>query len=323
MNRPSVAAGGTLVALVAGLACAPGLDPGVQDLVTTLLVYLTVAQAWNILAGFAGQVSLGAAAFVATGSYAAGLALAHTAIGWAAAVALAGAVAGVLGAVLAVPLLRLRGDYFSIGTLAAAIAVQALLTNWKWAGGAAGLTLPIDRIPAGTTLLQLALVVAGVAMGLAAYVRYSAFGLRLTALRDNEPAAAGLGVAVYAHRFTALVSSSMLTGMAGAVVAYQYVAVSPAGVASVNWSLNAVLMTLVGGAGSLAGPVLGVTVVYYGLTRMLQDFQVLSLLVEGALLILIVKFAPAGLWSLAVRAGRALRLPRRNAPPATAEAEPA
>lgn len=323
MNRRALASVGLLLALVAGLAAAPSLDPGTQDLATTLLVYLAVAQGWNILSGFAGQISLGAAAFVAIGAYTAGLVLAHTSIGWVAAVALAGIAAGTLAAVLAVPLLRLRGDYFSIGTLAAAIAVQALLTNWNWAGGAAGLTLPIDRIPTGTALLQLGVVVAGVAMALAAYVRYSAFGLRLAALRDNEHAAAGLGVAVYGHRFTALVSSSVITGMAGAVVAYQYVAVSPAGVASVNWSLNAVLMTLVGGAGSLLGPVVGTTVVYYGLTRMLQDFQVLSLLVEGILLVVIVKFAPAGLWALAVRAAKALPLPRRGAPTAATGAEPA
>jgi branched-chain amino acid transport system permease protein len=312
-----------LLALAAGLTFAPGLDPGTQDLVTTLLVYLTVAQAWNVLSGFAGQISLGAAAFVATGAYTAGLVLVHTSIGWVATVALAGIVSGLFAAVLAVPLLRLRGDYFSIGTLAAAIAVQALLTNWNWAGGAAGMTLPIDRIPTGTALLQLAVVVAGVGMGLAAYVRYSAFGLRLAALRDHEHAAAGLGVAVYGHRFAALVSSSVVTGMAGAVVAYQYVAVSPAGVASINWSLNAVLMTLVGGAGSLAGPVLGTTVVYYGLTRMLQDFQVLSLLVEGVLLVVIVKFAPAGLWALVVRAARALPLLGRRAVPVATEGEPA
>ena len=92
-------------------------------------------------------------------------------------------------------------------------------------------------------------------------------------------------MAVYWHRFAAFLASSVLTGMAGTVVAYQYVAVSPAGVANVNWSLNAVLMTLVGGMGSLLGPPLGVVIVYYGLTRQLEDFQVLSLLVEGVLLV--------------------------------------
>jgi branched-chain amino acid transport system permease protein len=166
-------------------------------------------------------------------------------------------------------------------------------------------------------------VVAATAMAVAVYVRYSAFGLRLAAVRDNEPAAAGLGVAVYRHRFAAFIAHGALTGMAGAVVAYQYVAVSPAGMAGVNWSLNAVLMALVGGAGSLFGPVLGVFVVYYGLTRQLEDFQVASLVVEGLMLVLIVKFAPAGLWSLITRAGHALRQrrPGRREPAVPAEPE--
>ncbi|MEU4160845.1 branched-chain amino acid ABC transporter permease [Actinoplanes sp. NPDC026670] len=325
MKQKTGAAVALLSATTVALLLGPRLDPGTQDLATTLLVYLAIAQAWNILSGFAGQVSLGAATFVAAGGYAAGLALAHTPVDWPAGVALAVLVSCAIGAALAVPLLRLRGDYFAIGTLAASIAVQALLTNWNWAGGAAGVTLPIDRIPTGTVLFELAAFVAATAMALAVYVRYSAFGLRLTAIRDNEPAAAGLGVAVYRHRFAALVLSSALTGMAGAVTAYQYVAVSPGGMASVNWSLNAVLMALVGGAGSVLGPVLGVVVVYYGLTRQLEDFQVVSLVVEGVLLVLIVKFAPAGIWSLLTRAGRAIRGRLLGAPgsaPATPEAEP-
>jgi branched-chain amino acid transport system permease protein len=299
------------------------LDPGTQDLATTLLVYLTVAQAWNILAGFAGQVSLGSAAFVAVGGYGAGLLLAHSSVDWPLGVAVAAVTGCAFSALLAVPLLRLRGDYFSIGTLAASIAVQALLTNWNWAGGAAGLALPIDRIPTGTALFDLAAVVAGLAMATAVYVRYSAFGLRLAAIRDNEPAAAGLGVAVYWHRFAVLVASSALTAMAGAVAAYQYVAVSPSGMASVNWSLGAVLMTLVGGAGSLLGPAIGVMVVYYGLTRQLENFQVASLVIEGVLLILIVRFAPAGVWSLLVRAWERLSARGRARPAAEDQVEEA
>ena len=296
-----------LAALAVALLAGPQLDPGTQDLLTTLLVYVAVAQAWNILSGFAGQVSLGAAAFVAVGGYTAGLSLAHTPVSWPIAVVLAALLSAGCAVVLAVPLLRLRGDYFAIGTLAASIATQALLTNWNWAGGAAGMTLPIDRIPTGTALFDLAVAVAALTMAAAVYVRYSAFGLRLAAVRDNEPAAAGLGVAVYRHRLAALVLSGTLTGMAGAVTAYQYVAVSPAGMAGVNWSLNAVLMALVGGAGSLLGPVLGVLVVYYGLNRQLENFQVASLVIEGVMLVLIVKFAPDGVWALITRATRAIR----------------
>ena len=289
-----------LLAAVAAVSflVAPALDLGLLDLGVTLLTYVTVAQAWNVLAGYGGQVSLGAAAFVATGGYAAALAMIHPGVGWFVALLVAAVVSAALGALLAIPLLRLRGDYFSVGTLAAAIAVQALLQNWEWAGGASGVTLPVADLPFGLPLFQVAVVVAALAMALALYVKQSRFGLRMAAIRDDEQAAAGLGVAVYRHRLAALVVTSAFTGLAGAVVAFQFVAISPSSVASFSWSLNAVLMAIVGGAGTVMGPTAGVVIVYYGLTRQLQDFQTLSLVIEGLLLIAIVRFAPQGVWPL-------------------------
>ncbi|KUO12972.1 MULTISPECIES: branched-chain amino acid ABC transporter permease [Streptomyces] len=327
MKTPSVPTGASkalwpaasLAALtVAAFALAPALSLGQLDLSVTLLTYLTIAQAWNVLAGFSGQISLGAAAFMATGGYTTALTLVHTGLPWPVAFLGAGVGAALLALLLAVPLLRLRGDYFAVGTLAVSIAIQALLSNWNWAGGASGLTLPTERIPSGGNLYQIAVLVAALAMALTLYVRHSAFGLRLTAVRDNEPAAAGLGVSVYWHRLAALVPTSALTGLAGAVIAFQFVVISPDGVASVNWSLNAVLMSVVGGAGTVLGPVVGVGVVYYGLTRLLQDQQTLSLVIEGLLLVLIVRFAPQGVWPLVCRA---VRFPaaRRRVSPATAE----
>jgi branched-chain amino acid transport system permease protein len=188
-----------------------------------------------------------------------------------------------------------------VGTLAISIAIQALLNNWVWAGGASGLTLPVDRIPTGGNLYQLAVIVCALSLALALFVKLSGFGLRLTAIRDNEPAASGLGVSVYWHRLAALVQSSVIIGLAGAVVAYQFVAISPSGIASINWSLNAVLMAIVGGSGTVIGPVVGVLIVYYGLTRQLEDTQTLSQVLEGVLLIVIVRFAPQGVWPLLVK----------------------
>ncbi|WP_329351969.1 branched-chain amino acid ABC transporter permease [Streptomyces sp. NBC_01261] len=297
---------------VAAFALAPTLGLGQLDLGVTLLTYLAIAQAWNVLAGYSGQVSLGAAAFIATGGYTTALILLHTSLAWPLAFIGAGVGATLLALLLAVPLLRLRGDYFSVGTLAISIAVQALLSNWNWAGGASGLTLPVERVPSGGNLYQISVIVAALAMALALYVRHSAFGLRLTAVRDNEPAAAGLGVSVYRHRLAALLPTSAITGLAGAVIAFQFVVISPDGVASVNWSLNAVLMAVVGGAGTILGPVVGVGIVYYGLTRALQDQQTLSLVIEGVLLILIVRFAPQGAWPLLCRGARRLTTRRRG-----------
>jgi branched-chain amino acid transport system permease protein len=286
------------VVTVVIFSAAPSLTLGEMDLGVTLLAYLAIAQAWNVLAGFSGQVSLGSAAFVATGGYAAALVLIHTNVSYPVGLAAAAACSGALALVLSVPLLRLRGDYFAVGTLAISIAVQALLNNWVWAGGASGVTLPVDRVPSGGNLFQTAVVICAVSMGLAILVKHSEFGLRLTAIRDNEPAAAGLGVSVYRHRLVAFLASGMVIGLAGAVVAYQFVAISPSGIANVSWSLNAVLMAIVGGSGTVLGPVAGVAIVYYGLTKQLENTQTLSQILEGVLLIVIVRFAPQGVWPL-------------------------
>jgi branched-chain amino acid transport system permease protein len=287
-------------------AVAPLLSPGSLNLGVSLLGYLAIAQAWNVLAGFSGQVSLGSAAFVATGGYTSALVLAHTGVSWPAALALAAVMSALLAALVSIPLLRLRGDYFAVGTLAISVAIQALLNNWPWAGGASGFTIPVGSVPSGGNLFQVALLVAALAMSLAVFIRHSGFGLRLAAIRDNEAAAAGLGVAVRRHRVAAFVASSALIGMAGAVIAFQFIAVSPDEIANLTWSLNAVLMAIVGGTGTVLGPVAGVVVVYYGLTQELASLQTLSELLEGALFIVIVRIAPGGIWPIACQLARRL-----------------
>jgi branched-chain amino acid transport system permease protein len=319
-------AGALLAVTVVAFASTPLLNLSALNLGVTLLCYLAIAQAWNMLAGYSGQVSLGASAFVATGGYTTALLLDHTGISWPLAMAGAAVSATALAMLLAIPLLRLRGDYFAVGTLAISIAIQALISNWPWAGGASGITLPLNGLPSGGKLFQLAVVVAALAMAVTLYVKQSSFGLRLAAIRDNEPAAAGLGVSVYRHRFAALLPSSAITGLAGAVIAFQLIVVSPDGVASVTWSLNAVLMTVVGGAGTVLGPVVGVAIVYYGLTWELQNQQTLSQVIEGVLLILVVRFAPTGVWPLLCRAARraaGLRPPAGASGPEPAAEAPA
>lgn len=268
------------------------------DVLTTLLAFIALAQAWNILAGYGGQVSLGVSAFVGTGAYTAGLLEIHAGVGYA--LAVVGAVVGgaALAAVLAVPLLRLRGDYFSIGTLAAALALQAWALNWSFAGGSTGVNLPAAGIPGPVEIFQLACAVAAVAMIAAYLVAYSSFGVRLRAVRDNEPAAIGLGVAVFRHRLGALLISGALSGLTGGLLAMQQISFEPQGMLGLNWTVNALLMTIVGGIGTILGPVIGAIVVYYLLTKQLESYQTAGIIIEGLLLVVIVRFAPRGVWPL-------------------------
>ena len=275
------------------------------DLAVTILTYLAIAQAWNILGGYAGQISLGAAAFTGVGGYAAALLMIHTGASWPLGIVAGGLAGPAIALLISVPLLRLRGDYFAVGSLAAAVALEAWMENWQWAGGTIGLTLPFNKIPSLKALFHIAIVVAGLALLAVLYVKNSTFGLRLTAIRDNEQAAEGLGVSAHRHRLAALVLSSCLTGLAGAVVAIQATAIEPSGMFSLAWSLNALLMCIVGGAGTFTGPIVGVLVIYYGLTKQFESAQTAATAIEGALLIVIVRFAPSGIWpsllSLAAR----------------------
>lgn len=311
----------TAVLALAAAAYSGGLGRYQTQVVTTLLIYLALAQAWNILAGFGGEISLGVGAFAGTGAYAVGLLMVHTGVGWLPALPVAAGAATALALVLAFPLLRLRGDYFAIGTLAAALALQAWLLNWDFAGGSAGLSLPIERTPTAGTLYQAAVAVAAAAMAAAIAVKHSRFGLRLMAVRDNHAAAEGLGVSVFWHRFAALLISSALTGAAGGLVALQQSSFEPVGMLGIGWTINALLMVVVGGSATLLGPVLGTVIVYYVLTTQFEAYPTVGLIIEGVLLIAIVRFAPQGVWPLATRLVRAAaRRARRGSPPAQREA---
>ncbi len=281
------------------------------DVATTLLAFVSLAQAWNILAGFSGQFSLGASAFVGTGAYATGLVQIHLGLSYPVALVVAALGGGALAGLLAWPLLRLRGDYFTIGTLAAALALQAWMFNWTFAGGSTGISLPIEAVPGPVSVFRVACTVAGVVMGAAYFVARSRFGLRLRAVRDHEGAATGLGISAFRHRLAALVVSGLLMGLVGGLVALQQVSFEPSGMLGIEWTINALLMTIVGGLGTLTGPVVGAVVVYYLLTKQLASYQSLSIVIEGVLLIVIVRFAPRGLWPLLVAGVRRLPGVRR------------
>lgn len=303
--RPAV----VVLALVAALVVAPGLDRYTLDVATTVLVYLAATQGWNILAGYAGEVSLASSAFIGAGAYTTALLSLRLGLPPVALVAASAVVGALLALLLAVPLLRVRGDYFIIASLAAALAVQALVVNLDVLGGASGLNLAIAGLPSGTALFSFAAVVAALAALATVLVRQSGFGLRLMALRDDADAAQGVGVDVFRHRLGALLLSSAIISTAGAVLALQQVTVQPQGALALSWTINILLMGVVGGLGTLLGPLVGVVVVYYGLVQQLSGTPTLGLVVEGLVLVLVVLVAPRGLWPAAV--GLVRRAPTR------------
>jgi branched-chain amino acid transport system ATP-binding protein len=310
-----------LVATAVALAVTNGLSPNALNIGGTLFIYIALAEAWNILAGLSGQVSLGVGAFVGIGAYAMGLVMVHDGFGMLAGLAVAAAAGALLSLLLVVPLLRLRGDYFAVGTLAAALALQAWLLNWNFAGGSTGLNLPVAGIPGLGGLYQLGVVVGALGIGAAVLVRGSRFGLRLLAIREHEGAAATLGVNTWRMRAGALVLSGTLTGLAGGAFALMQLSFEPNGIVGMNWTIWALMMVVIGGFGTITGPIAGAIFVYYVVATELASYPTLGLFIEGALLILIVRFAPRGVVPLVVDGVKAGISRWRPAPEQSARAD--
>jgi branched-chain amino acid transport system ATP-binding protein len=289
-----------LVATAAALAVTNSLSRDALNVGGTLFVYIALAEAWNILAGLSGQVSLGVGAFVGVGAYSMGLVMVHDGFGMLAGLVVAAGAGALLSLILTVPLLRLRGDYFAVGTLAAALALQAWLLNWNFAGGSTGLNLPVAGIPGLGGLYQLGVVVGALGIGVAVLVRGSRFGLRLLAIREHEGAAATLGVNTWRMRAGALLLSGTLTGLAGGAFALMQLSFEPTGIVGMNWTIWALMMVVIGGFGTITGPIAGAIFVYYVVATELASYPTLGLFIEGALLIIIVRFAPRGVVPLVV-----------------------
>ena len=265
-----------------------------------VLLAITLAQSLNIVAGYAGQVNLGHAAFFGLGAL---LTRTLWTAGTPVALAmLAGAVVATAAALLiGVPAFRLRGAYFAIGTLAVGEILRTTVSN----------VLPaISTLPAATIATYrladryyAALALAAVSVVVVAALASSRLGLGMRAIREDEDAAEASGVGALGLKLTALALSTMLAGLAGGLFAYYHISYYPSHPFGPHWTFDALLMTFIGGVGTLHGPVLG-SVLYVLLKEYLAVRWVdLHLLIFGAIFVVIVLLLPGGL----VQAGARLR----------------
>jgi branched-chain amino acid transport system permease protein len=290
-----------LVLLVLVLLPAWTARTDILNLAFLIFLYITLAQSWNALAGYAGQINLGHAAFFGVGAFVMrrlwilGI---HPYLGMAA----GGAVALLFGLVIGVPAFRLRGAYFAIGTLGLAEILRITVGNVLPVVS----TLPTEFI-AGYNLvhryyLALGLAVATVA-ALWALARSRA-GLGMLALREDEDAAEAAGVDTLKHKLIALAVSTASAGLAGGVFAFYHVSYYHQMPFSPTWTFDALLIAFVGGVGTLAGPIVGA--VFYVLIReiLARSLVELHLLIFGVLFILVVIVLPGGLVEGAARLRR-------------------
>ncbi|MBP2249848.1 branched-chain amino acid transport system permease protein [Halarchaeum solikamskense] len=302
-SKRTVAA--SLVVLAAMLVVPFVTTPYYTGLAMTALVFLMLGVSWNLLAGYAGQISLGHAAFFGLGAYVAAWLTTPAAAGLPAipvplshpivALVLGGVGAALVALVTGPVMFRLRGHYFAIGTLALAAIIRLVLTDKRSiSGGSTGYYLNAGMGEVPTYLLTV--VVAALATVGVYLVVNSRLGLGMRAIHDDETAASGLGVDPLRYKMYAFLISAFIAGLAGAAYALNSLYINPTSTLAVTWTVDTLVIVILGGMGTVAGPLFG-TVVFMvidnGLTSVLGG---LATTVEGVIIILVVIFLPDGIY---------------------------
>lgn len=305
--------------------------PSARNTAIVMLMTAQLGVAWNILGGYAGQVSLGHAVFFGCGAYTSTwLLLQHGISPWIGMLA-GGAVSASLALVIGWPCFRLRGHYFAMATIAVAEIVQAVVTNWDALGGAVGLSLPVKESGLWGFIFNTSkLPYYYIALGLLAVtllvnwaVVRSFLGYYFRAIKDEPDAARSLGVSLTRYKLIAIALSSFLTAAGGTLYAQKELYIDPGSVLPTSLSIKISLVAILGGVGTLMGPVVGAIL----LTAIEEGSRTLfggtgrgtDLIIYGLLIVGFAVFKPEGILGLVAgrRGGPPAPKPGPAAPPPT------
>jgi branched-chain amino acid transport system permease protein len=264
-----------------------------------VMCYLVLAQMWNLMAGYAGLMSVGLQAFVGVGAYSIFVFAQHLGVHPFLAIPLGGLMAAVAAVMTSVLVFRMRGGYFAIGTWVLAEVFRIAFSNVSILGGGSGQSLTVmGRIDRSTREIGVYLITAAILIGASVAINLllrSRFGLGLTAIRDSEDAAESQGVDVKALKLLVYTFASFGAGLVGAVYFTSILRISPNAAFDPNWVVASVFIVVIGGIGTLEGPIIG-TALFFGLRWLLADYGSWYWLVMGAVAVGVVVFAPAGIW---------------------------
>jgi len=270
----------------------------------TVLMFVVLATAWNILGGYAGYVNFGTPAFFGLGAYTAAVLFKAFALPLALQIVAAAVLSGALGFAAGLLTLRLRGIFFAIATIALVVIMETLFINWRYAGGATGLQLlrppPIWPFQSYTTMLFVLMAgLAVMAVAIARYIETSWLGRGLRAIRDSEEAAEASGVPTLKLKVFACTVSGALMGVAGAPMPMYLSFIEPASTFNLNYAIGALASPMIGGTAHYLGPVIGAI-----LLSSLQQLVTVTIsnevnvLVVGVMLVVFVVAAPDGILGL-------------------------
>jgi branched-chain amino acid transport system permease protein len=306
-NRSSRIGMAIVAAAFVLLAAAPWwADRASLRLLAEIYAYVALASLWNLLAGYAGLVSVGQQAYVGLGAYLlfalAMVAGVHPLV----AIPIAGLAAAIVSVPVAALIFRLRGHYFAIGTWVIAEVFRLIASQVSALGGGSGTSLPAALVISIASTRQMrefivywiALAQLVVILGAIVWLLRSRYGLALTAIRDSEIGARSNGIDVARIKYFVYVAVAFGTAMVGALIFLQKIRISPDTAFSVNdWAAFVIFIVVIGGIGRIEGPIIG-TVVFFLLRQTLADLGAIYLIILGLVAIVVMLKAPKGIWGL-------------------------
>jgi branched-chain amino acid transport system permease protein len=292
-----------LGACAVALAILPhGLTVYLRSFVLFTMMYVVLALSWNIISGFTGYTSFGHVAFYGIGAYACAILVADYRWHWLPTLGVGAVLAAVVGVAIGYPVLRLKGPYFAIAMLGAAEGTRVVATVWDGlTHGGLGISLPSAETSLETyyAMLVLMLLTIVVAYG----VGHSRFGVRLNAIREDEVAAEALGINATLYKLSAFTLSAVFPAVAGGIQAYKVLYIDPPSVFFVQITIAMALMSMLGGKGTVIGPIVGATLLYTAQELTWVNFPTAHLIAYGLFIVLVARFMPRGLMGFAIDRG--------------------
>ena len=269
----------------------------IVNIFTLILMYMAIGEMWNLLAGYAGLVSLGAQAFIGLGGYSLAMISQVFKLPFLLGFLLAAVVSVVFALIISFPIFNMKDVYFTIGTWLVAEALCVFFQTWGFVNYNVGYNITVARRLSSTAVYFIAFGVGLIALLAVVFILRSKFGLGLMAMRDNEAASEIRGVKLYKSKLICFLISSAITGVAGAALYLNLAYIKPTVGFGIDWTVSMVFITVIGGMGTIEGPIIG-SIIFVILRQLLYNFSGFSMLILGVIAVVMILVAPKGIMGL-------------------------
>jgi len=259
-----------------------------------IFLYITMGSMWNLMSGFTGMTSLGQQVFVGIAGYSVAVMTSTYKMSMWMGLLVGAGIAVIFALILSFVLFRMRGMYFAVATWLISEAVRLWFNSWAFVKQGAGMTIAIKEIPKIKELYIYALTLCIIALVVIFILLRTKTGIGLTAMRDDADAASSVGVNIFKSKLLCYLICSLFIALAGGLFALQKGSVLPSSSFSIDWTVAMVFITIIGGVGTMAGPILG-GIIYVVLSEFLAHFPGWSNIILGAIAILVIIFLPDGI----------------------------